>query len=384
MNAVRIAPPLAVAVWLTVIAIGLVIATQAAGEPPVWDAMTYAQKAMNFWQAVDVGKSFNAFALPLTVRPPGTVLMSYPFGWSENYHWFYFRSSAIPMGLFIAAVYIAGWSRSLSRAGHWMLAALAIALAGIPILFQFQQNDDLKAFYNWGLVDAFLAGLAALAAAAAVRSVASRSIGWAVVAALAGAFCFWVKPSGLLAMGLTGAVWLILVGFAWRQLNTDRRFIFISFASALAIFATAAIVLGFIVAARLRASAHLAAAALCLLAGCWFWLYQTEISHIRYFLPFGVITLVLLTPPLVRSASSLVLPALLAAPAIVTAVALLTPQPSAALQTALGINLHVDDYRAENDQATALLRQLKAEGIWPSHHLPHRYNTRAAQSRSGL
>ncbi len=319
---VRIAPPLAVAVWVTVIAIGLVIATQAAGEPPVWDAMTYAQKALNFWQAVDAGKPFNAFALPLTVRPPGTVLMSYPFGWSENYHWFYFRSSAIPMGLFIAAVYIAGWSRSLSRAGHWMLAALAIALAGIPILFQFQQNDELKAFYYWGLVDAFLAGLAALATAAAVRSVASRSIGWAVVAALAGAFCFWVKPSGLLAMGLTGAVWLILVGFAWRQLNTDRRFIFISFASALAIFATAfvkgyfspyfsleniafgvrnlaffqneyrrpfdpvefatilrgsfgyaataAIVLGFIIAARLRASAHLAAATLCFLAGCWF------------------------------------------------------------------------------------------------------------------
>ena len=74
-------------------------------------------------------------------------------------------------------------------------------------------------------------------------------------------------------------------------------------------------------------------------------------------------TLVLLVPPLVRSASSLVLPALLAAPAIVTAIALLTPQPSAALQTALGVNLHVDDYRAENDQASALLRQLKAEGI---------------------
>ena len=73
-------PNLCAGLGLVIIAVGLALAASAATEPPVWDSLSYVQKGFSFWQAVGVGKWFNPFNLPMTVRPPGTILMSYPFG----------------------------------------------------------------------------------------------------------------------------------------------------------------------------------------------------------------------------------------------------------------------------------------------------------------
>jgi len=364
MMATRLMAPVAVAVWLAIVTTGLALAAMAAMEPPVWDALSYAVKAFTFWQAVDAGKLFDPFALPMTVRPPGTILMSYPFGWSDDFRWFYFRSCIIPILLLIAAVYVAGWSRQLTRSGHWILAGLALVLAGMPALYQFQRNDFLPAAVAWGLVDGFLAGVCAVAAAAAVRGVATRSTAWSALAAAAAAFGFWIKPYGLALMALIGLAWLILLccSLNWRfmELRRDaalRRFVVVSLAVATVCYALAVglafrsayfsaenlafgrrvfailqteatpltlpfidslvrtcfgyampiiVLIGFLTAMRNRIGIGAAVAALVsLLVGLWLWLGQTEANQIRYFLPFGVVAFIFLLPSLMSWLQSL-------------------------------------------------------------------------------
>jgi hypothetical protein len=424
MTAARMMAPVAVAVWLAIVATGFALAAMAAMEPPVWDALSYVLKAYSFWQAVDTGKLFDPFALPMTVRPPGTILMSYPFGWSDNFHWFYFRSLFFPVVLLIAAVYIAGWSRHLTRAGHWMLASLALVLAGMPILYQFQVNTDLPMAAAWGLVDGFLAGVCAVAAAAAVRSVAERSTAWSIVAAVAGGLGLWIKPYGLALMVLVGASWLLLVGssLGWRltDLRHDaalRRFVSVSLVTALACFAVAVglafrsdyfsldniifgrrvltilegefstpitvdmlvatmrvsfgftvpvvALAGLVATVRSRAGAGSAiAAVLCALVGIWLY----EPGQVRYSLPFGTMAFILLLPALMKWLQTLKPVAALAGvgaavvPTLVITALLLAPRAPDAWQRALGISLHVNDFQAENEQAAAFLDQLRTEG----------------------
>jgi hypothetical protein len=427
MTTLRNAAPVVLpALWLSIVSVGLALACLAASEPPVWDALSYVLKAYLFWEAVDAGRLFNPFNIEMTVRPPGTILMAYPFGWSDEFRWFYFRSLAIPLVLLIAAVYIAGWSRGLTTRGKWVLAALALTLSGMPMLYQFQ-SSTLPAAANWGLVDGFLAGVCAAAAAAAVRSAATQSIAWALTAAALGALSFWIKPAGLLSMALVGLAWLFLIAdrAGWRLASIwrdprQRRFLNVSLIGAALIFAVAVILasssayfsarnlafgrrvleilgsefasqisleflltllrtsfgyvvpivilLGFVAALHRRfAHGAAAAAAFCLAAGAWFWI-DTEISQVRYFLPFGVMAYILLVPALRVRAESLNPRVLVPVAAIAIAptfliTALLFASPTDGLQRALGINLHVNDYRAEDRQASALLETLRAEGV---------------------
>jgi hypothetical protein len=409
-------PGLAVTAWFAAIVVGVAFAALSTTEPPMWDALSYLQKALTFWQAVDAGKPFNPFDLPMTVRPPGTILMSYPLGWSDDYRWFYFRSVVIPVGLLIAAVYLAGYRVVTTRKGHWVLAALAIALAGMPMLFRFQMLTK-EGVYAWGLVDGFLAGVAALAAAAVIRSATSRSVGWAAAAAALAAFCLLIKPAGALLMAATGAAWLVLSlnPARLRADGVERRFLILSLAVAAAIFALIAFIaftsayfsaeniafgkrvfamfeqelgsvlnwplmleltrdsFGYVVPVivlaglfvRNRASG---AALVCLLAGLWFWLFQTDASQIRYFVPFGAMAFVLLVPSIIRAvdrippAPAYALSAIAVTPAAITAILLFTGGPPA-WQRFLGISLDANAYAAENAQAADFLRQLEADGV---------------------
>ena len=420
----KAAPILAIALWCGVIATAMALAAFSTTEPPVWDALSYVQKGYTFWKAIGRGKLFDPFALPMTVRPPGTILMSYPFGWSDNFHWFYFRSCFIPVILLVTAVYIAAWSRQLTRPGRWMLAGLALTLAGMPILYQFQANNALPVAASWGLVDGFLAGVCAIAAAAVVRGVAERSTAWSIVAAVAASFSLWIKPYGLALMALVGLAWLILLGssLGWRvaELRRDaalRRFVivsltvaFVSFAVAIGLafrsayfsidnimfgrrvltvleaeFSTAMsadlalaiarisfgyavpilFLLGLLAAARGHSSYGSAIVSLlCVLMGVWAY----EPGQIRYCLPFGVMAFVLLLPALMRWLQSLkpvaaltVVGAAIVPTLIITAL-LLTPSAPDRWQRTMGISLHVNDFRAENEQAVDFLNQLRTEG----------------------
>ena len=144
--------------------------------------------------------------------------MSYPFGFTTVFQGFYFRSIFVPIVLLIAAVYIAGYSRA-SGPASWLLSSMVLTLCGMPILYQFECNDNLPTTSCWGLVDNFLAGTAAVAIAFAQRSVTTLSPLCAIASALAAAFCLMIKPAGLLVMLVVGGSWLILIGFriGWIQ-----------------------------------------------------------------------------------------------------------------------------------------------------------------------
>ncbi len=424
----KVAPLAVTALWLGIIALGLALAARVATEPPVWDALSYVQKAFGFWRAVATRDLVNPFDLPMTLRPPGTILMSYPFGWSDDFRWFYFRSCFIPVVLFAGAVYIAGWSRRLTPAGHWVLAALALALCGMPILYQFQSNEDLLITVNWGLVDGFLGGVAAVSVAAALRSVTARSVGWALVAAIAAGFSLWIKPSGLGVMAIVGVAWLMLAlsSVQWKlaALRDDaafRRFVVFGLIGAVLMYAGAVglaftseyfsadniafgrralevleteynsqvslgllgalvrasfgymvpllVVIGLVAAGSDRSARGAAGAALLsLVAGSWFWLGQTDATQIRYFLPFGVAAFILLVPALLRWAeaarhrATYIGAGITVLPTLAVTILLLSPSPPQSWQRAMGINLHANNFAAENRLASDLLTRLKDEG----------------------
>lgn len=312
--------------------------------------------------------------------------------------------------------------------GRWTLAALAMTGAGMPIFYQFQTNEMIPSAVNWGMVDGFLAGVCAIGVAAASRSVSARSVIWSVVAATAASFTFWIKPSGFGLMALTGLAWLILVGFsvgwslqAFRRDATLRRFVIVSLTFATVLFAVSIrlafrseyfsaenislgqsaiailktdmaspITLGSVVFALrtsfgyavpaitllglLAAACHRTglgsalAASICLGVGIWFWLFATDLSQVRYFLPFGVMAFILVVPPLMTWAQT-VSPsialggaALAAVPTLIIGIMLYSPQPSDDLQRAMGVNLHNSDYIAEIDQARSFFHDLEPPG----------------------
>jgi hypothetical protein len=215
-------PHLAVAAWVAFLAVSLWQHALASVQPPWGDAVSYLWKAASFWNAVEQGRLFNPLDLFPSVRPPGTILMSYPFGMTPDFRGFHFRSVFLPLLCTVAAVYVAAGPGNVKRHA-WEVAGFALLLSSLPMFYWLDRNDARSFNNGWGMVDGFQAGIAALAAAAMVRSIATRSRGWLVTAACLAAFTFLVKQSGLMLMGLLGLVWIIALGFEWRFGREESR-----------------------------------------------------------------------------------------------------------------------------------------------------------------
>jgi hypothetical protein len=211
----RAAPHALVTAWMGFLAIAIWQHAQASVQPPWGDAVSYLWKAASFWNAVDKGQPFNPLDLFPSVRPPGTILVSYPFGLTADFRGFHFRSIFVPLLCTVLAVYVAAGPVNRKRRS-WEVAGFALLLSSLSMFYWLDRNDARSFNNGWGMVDGFQAGIAALAAAAIVRSVATRSLGWLAGAACLAAFTFLVKQSGLMLMGLLGLVWLIVVGCQWR------------------------------------------------------------------------------------------------------------------------------------------------------------------------
>ncbi|MBY0510591.1 MAG: hypothetical protein K2P94_10640 [Rhodospirillaceae bacterium] len=356
-------PDALVLVWIVAAGVGMALAAAAAMEPPSYDPMSYVVKAHGFWDAITNGRMVNPFGLGPSVRPPGTILVSYPFGFSPDFRWFYFRTCFIPLLMLAAAVYIAGYKRDQSAPERWMLAALAVTLGGLPTLYQFQYNEPMPAASFWGLVDNFIAGASAIGMAAALRSVREQSWRWALVAALGGALALMIKPAGLLVMAVIGMAWMILIASArgWRfaklradaagyafavkgltaavivyvlvvlsafathyfspsniafgsqvlkvmnstilsTLDADMVILMIRISFGFAIPFVIAVGFGAGLAAPAARGAVLAAL-LCFVTGVWFWIVETDVALARYALPFAAMTFVALVPPLLMMAA---------------------------------------------------------------------------------
>ena len=183
-------------------------------QPPLYDPLSYMEKALNFWKAVDQKKLLNPLNLEPTVRPPGTILMSYPFGFSPDFRGFHFRSVFFPILCIVLAVYLAAGIPGTSVAG-WGVAAVAILFSSIPMFYSFDCNEIRPTPYFWGLVDNFQAGFAAMATAGFIKSLKTRSLVWLMWGAFCGSFTLLIKPSGLMIMALLAATWLIVVIVEW-------------------------------------------------------------------------------------------------------------------------------------------------------------------------
>jgi hypothetical protein len=211
-----------VATWLAFLAIAIWLHALASVQPPWGDAVSYLWKAASFWNAVEQGRLFNPLDLFPSVRPPGTILMSYPFGMTPDFRGFHFRSVFLPLLCTVAAVYIAAGPGNVKRHA-WQVAGFALLASSLPMFYWLDRNDARSFNNGWGMVDGFQAGIAALAAAAMVRSIATRSQAWLVAAACLAAFTFLVKQSGLMLMGLLALVWIIALGFEWRFAREEAR-----------------------------------------------------------------------------------------------------------------------------------------------------------------
>jgi hypothetical protein len=199
-------PILLLVIWLAIIAYLVWQRVNESPQPPFYDALSYLQKAKAFWDNVSQGWPQNPLNLVQPVRPPGTVLLSYPLGFTSDYHGFLFRTVFVPFVIWVIAILIAAWPvRYDNKARSYWPAVFAVFLLGpMPFFFQF----ECPAHAYWGLMDGFLASLAALAVACSGRSLMHKSRVWVVVAAAIAAFCPLVKPSGSLVLALTATFWI--------------------------------------------------------------------------------------------------------------------------------------------------------------------------------
>ncbi len=215
-------PHVIVILWL--IFLGMMIWQHAAKsvQPPLYDPLSYMQKAMSFWEAVDKKTLFNPMNIEPTVRPFGTIIMSYPIGFSTDFTGFKFRSVFFPIVCVVFAVYLAfGMQRVLDDG--WQVAAIAVLFSSLPLFYSLDYNETITLPYFWGMVDAFQAGIAAIAAAGFVRSLHTRSLSWLIWGAFWGSFTLLIKPSGLMVIALLTMTWLIFVALEWLWLRRKHQ-----------------------------------------------------------------------------------------------------------------------------------------------------------------
>jgi hypothetical protein len=180
-------------------------------QPPFYDAVGYAVKAKNFWDAVDQGTWANPLNLEPTVRPPGTILMSHPLGFSEHAHGFFFRSTFFPVVIVVLGLWFVALPECTTQRARWLLVSLCLAGGALPLFYHFEPNEDLYSPTRFGLVDTFLAAVAGIAACLIVRGVRRLSIRSTLGGIGLSAYCLLIKPVGILIMIVVGMIWLIHV-----------------------------------------------------------------------------------------------------------------------------------------------------------------------------
>ena len=219
-------PYFAIMIWLFFLAIAIWDHAALSQQPPIFDGLSYFLKGKHFWDLLWREHVFNPFIWP-ALRPPGTILMSFPFGY-DGVQAFHFRSVFFPIVVSAMAAWISLKGSSAKTESVAIDTALVLALTSLPMFYELEPNSALASHVTWGHVDTFFASFAALAAAASLRSLHARSIGWLVFSAATASFSLWVKPAGLVVMALIAAVWFvvavsrILVGRAHREAS-DRE-----------------------------------------------------------------------------------------------------------------------------------------------------------------
>jgi hypothetical protein len=201
--------------WLIYIAWAIWRHVQMSEQPLVYDALTYWQKARSVWQCLAEGRWGEIFAAAPSTRPPGTVLMSYPFGFDESPKGLLFRSVFLGIALTFLGVAVVGRAMPSSATRSWQIVSIALSLCALPMFYHFgwTRASPVPDFWSpnfWGLTDCFLAGLAALSASAAIYGGIRKSWIATVLSALLASLCFLTKPAGILVVSTVPLAWLVV------------------------------------------------------------------------------------------------------------------------------------------------------------------------------
>jgi len=224
-------PTLVLALCLTVLGIGIYQKTSRAVAPPIYDPMAYYTKGAMVWKEWSNGRLVNPLNVGPTSRPPGTMLLTSPFGFSPDFRAFFFRSIYFPIVVFVLAFWVLAESQIRQSRQRWANLVGALTLASLPMFYQFERSYAIASPSDWGYMDCFLGALAALATVLLILSVRRRSVILATIGAVAGAFTLLVKPAGLVLLPvfcflwvteLLAANWPILP--AWREDRTLKRY----------------------------------------------------------------------------------------------------------------------------------------------------------------
>ncbi|MFZ4775535.1 MAG: hypothetical protein ACOYM3_09245 [Terrimicrobiaceae bacterium] len=218
--------PVLAILFVGLLALGIYRKTSRAVAPPLYDALTYYEKAFSVWNGLlSEDKILNPFHAPPVIRPPGSVPVTAPFGISnsrQGYQWFYFRNLFVPIALWMGACFIAFPVRSKDPADKALKYALVAALGMLPMFFNMEYNEAIGIGY-WGLQDTLVAALAGLALALTLRGHDGRSVFRTVAGSVIAAYTIWIKPSGALVILIVLAFWSAELIFRLWYFRTHPR-----------------------------------------------------------------------------------------------------------------------------------------------------------------
>ena len=209
-------PPALLLVLLLVIGFGIHRKSALTAIPPTHDSFHYYLKSKSVWEQLKRGGLMNTLNVAEPVmRPPGGVLVSFPFGFSKDYRGFFFRNAFVPVVVFVSALWLLALNFTVPGRQRWMAAALIGGFASFSMFYHFTFNPDIDGpwgFYHpWGMQDCLLASLGTMATALLLLSARKRSLLLSVAGALVGAWMLLVKPAGALLMVLVFWLWIVEV-----------------------------------------------------------------------------------------------------------------------------------------------------------------------------
>lgn len=381
-------------------------------EPPVFDALSYAQKANAFWHAISLGRPFNPLNVPPDIRPFGTVFFTYPFGFHYTFGDFYFLTNFLPLIFIYAAIYnVFHPLRGKTLSQIFVFSVMLIAATSLPPVFQFALAPNVNVISTWGYVDLVFASLAALSVSFLVKIHRRSYVFDTVCAALVAIATIFVKPTGMVVMaaiygssilisiiglsreqirvkqGISALAWItllyLIVGLllyksayfspanmaygesslrllhnssaGWSDWSRAMGKVWVSFGPIFLIMLFVGLVASFS-----RNSWHLGALALvCVAGGAWLWLGRTNVDVARYFFPFPVMAAMFVIPDALRVATprngmqyGLLMFGVV--PALLISFCLYFPGRAQKLESWLGLNLSVNVNQAVVDQAETL------------------------------
>jgi len=227
--------PVLAILFVGLLALGIYRKTSRAVAPPLYDALTYYEKAFSVWKGLlSTDKKINPFHAAPVIRPPGSLPVTAPFGISnsrQGYQWFYFRNLFVPILLWMGACFIAFPARSKHPADTALKYALVAALGMLPMFFNMEYNEEIGIGY-WGLQDTLLAAVAALALALTHRGIDTGSVFRTAAGSLLAAYSIWIKPSGALVILIVLAFWSaeVVLRFWHGRIDPQRKSLIRSYA----------------------------------------------------------------------------------------------------------------------------------------------------------